>query len=324
MMSNRAFKRAAVFTDLHIGLKSNHPQHNQDCLNFVQWFVDTAREQQCDVAIVCGDYHNHRNSINILSLNYSLKCLELLNRSFSTVYFLVGNHDLYYRQNRNVNSVEFAKYLDNIVVVNDVLKVGDDVTFLPWLLDNELAICKKLNTKYVFGHLELGGFYMNSQVLMPDHGEINDTWFSGAETVFTGHFHRRQSRKNIHYIGNAFPHNYSDAGDDARGMMILEWGAQPQYITWPDQPRFRVLPLSQVIDNPAKYLARNMHARLTIDIKLSYEEANYVRDNFVSEFEMRELVMIPPSVSENNTTMFDEAAANSLVLIQLIQLSTVL
>ena len=26
----------------------------------------------------------------------------------------------------------------------------------------------------------------------------------------------------IHYLGNAFPHNYADAWDDDRGMMILD------------------------------------------------------------------------------------------------------
>ena len=31
--------------------------------------------------------------------------------------------------------------------------------------------------------------------------------------VFSGHFHRRQVKGNIHYIGNTFPHNYSDAND---------------------------------------------------------------------------------------------------------------
>ena len=30
--------------------------------------------------------------------------------------------------------------------------------------------------------------------------------------------------KNVTYMGNAFPHNYADAGDDERGMMVLEYG----------------------------------------------------------------------------------------------------
>lgn len=285
------FKRAAVFTDLHLGLKGNSPLHNEDCWKFVQWFVATAKEQNCETAIICGDYHNHRASINILSLNYSLKCLELLNSSFSQVYFIIGNHDLYYRSNRSINSVEFARYLPNITVINDVVSEGD-VTFLPWLMDDELAALKKVRTKYVFGHLELPDFYMNSQVLMPKHGEYNESWLGNVESVFTGHFHKRQQRGNITYIGNAFPHNYSDAGDDQRGMMILPWGEKPQFYSWPDQPIFRVFNLSHVLSKPEKLLFPNMSARITIDVPLKYEEANFIRETFLNDYKLREINLL--------------------------------
>lgn len=290
-MSN-LFRKAAVFTDLHIGLKSNSPQHNEDCWQFVQWFTQTALQHDCDVAIVCGDYHNHRSSINIMSLNYSLRCLDLLNRSFSQVYFIVGNHDLYYRANRSVNSVEFARYLPNIQVVNDPITVGD-VTLLPWLMDDELPQLKRIRSKYVFGHLELPDFYMNSQVLMPKHGDYNDSWLSNTDSVFTGHFHKRQTRGNITYLGNAFPHNYSDAGDDQRGMMILEWGRTPEYYSWPDQPIYRVYNLSTVLAAPEQHLFQNMSARITIDVDLKYEEANFIRETFLSDYRLREINLLP-------------------------------
>ena len=38
-MSN-LFKKAAVFTDIHFGLKSNSIQHNRDCSDFVDWFIE--------------------------------------------------------------------------------------------------------------------------------------------------------------------------------------------------------------------------------------------------------------------------------------------
>ena len=65
---------------------------------------------------------------------------------------------------------------------------------------------------------------------MPNHGELKSEHFVNQEYVFSGHFHKRQIKNKIHYIGNAFPHNYADAGDDERGMMILEFGKEPEYI----------------------------------------------------------------------------------------------
>ena len=134
-MSN-LFKKAAVMTDLHIGLKSNSIVHNEDCLNFVKWFISKAKDEGCDTAIICGDWHNHRASINIHSLHYSMQCLELLNSNFTQVFFLTGNHDLYYREKRDVHSVLWAGYLPNVHVINDIFTEGD-VTICPWLVGDE-------------------------------------------------------------------------------------------------------------------------------------------------------------------------------------------
>jgi hypothetical protein len=114
--------------------------------------------------------------------------------------------------------------------------------------------------------------------------------------VFSGHFHKRQTKGNITYIGNAFPHNYADAGDDDRGMMILEWGGKPEYHTWPDQPVYRTFKLSQIIDNPEGLLKTKMHARVTIDLPISFEEANFIKETFMPQYDLRELMLIPEKV----------------------------
>lgn len=297
-MSN-LFTKAAVCTDVHVGLKSNSVTHNEDCLNYIKWFIEQAQLHDCDTAIICGDWHNHRASINVLSLNYSMQCLELLNMAFPQVLFISGNHDLYYRENRNVNSIAWAQYLPNVRVINEITTEGD-VTLCPWLVGDEHQAVKRINTKYTFGHFELPNYYMNSMVLMPQHGEFTDSWFAGTETVFSGHFHKRQMRGNVIYLGNAFPHNYSDAGDDMRGMMVLEWGERPQFIAWPDQPTYRVYKLSDVLNNTDLLLRPNMHARVHLDITISYEEANYIRETLIPQYGLREMSLIPMKLSEDD------------------------
>jgi DNA repair exonuclease SbcCD nuclease subunit len=287
------FKKAAVMTDLHIGLKSNSIVHNEDCLNFVKWFIEKAKKEGCETAIICGDWHNHRASINIHSLHYSMQCLELLNSNFSQVFFLTGNHDLYYRDRRDVQSVAWAGYLPNVHLINDIFSEGD-VTICPWLVGDEIKQVKKIKSKYTFGHFELANFYMNAQVLMPEHeGGVTEDDLSNIEQVFSGHFHKRQARKNIWYIGNAFPHNYADAGDDARGMMVLEWGGEPVFHTWPRQPIFRVHKLSEVLENPEGLLLIDSYVRVHLDIDISYEEANFLRETFIPEHKLREMTLIP-------------------------------
>ena len=224
-MSN-LFKKAAVFTDIHFGLKSNSLIHNQDCSNFVDWFISEAKKENCETCFFLGDYNHHRANINIHTLQFGLQALEKLNNNFDTVYFIPGNHDLYYRDRRDIHSIEWAKHLPNVKIVNDFFSEGD-VVISPWLVQDDYKKIKKLTGKYMFGHFELPHFYMNAMVEMPDHGEISTNHMTHFDQVFSGHFHKRQSSKNIWYVGNAFPHNYADAGDDARGMMILEWGQDP-------------------------------------------------------------------------------------------------
>jgi DNA repair exonuclease SbcCD nuclease subunit len=286
------FKKAAVFTDVHFGAKSNSLQHNQDCSNFVDWFIEKAKAENCETCFFLGDYNHHRASINIHTLQFGLQALEKLNNSFDTVYFIPGNHDLYYRDKRDVHSVEWAKHLPNVKIINDFFVQGD-VVILPWLVQEDYKKIKKLSGKYVFGHLELPRFYMNAMVEMPDHGDINENNFTQFDKVFSGHFHKRQNRKNIYYIGNAFPHNYADAGDDARGMMILEWDKEPVFHTWPRQPVFRVHKLSDILNQPEYYLLIDSHIRVHLDIDISYEEANFLRETFIPEYKLREMTLIP-------------------------------
>ena len=74
--------------------------------------------------------------------------------------------------------------------------------------------------------------------------------------------------------------------------MIKEWGCEDQYFAWPGQPLYRVLKLSQVIDQAPKLLAPNMHVRVELDIDISYEEANFIKDTFVKDYNLREMALI--------------------------------
>ncbi len=289
------FKKAACFTDIHFGLKSGSRTHNQDCENFVSWFCDTARAQGCETAIFLGDWHHNRSTTDVSTMNYTVSNLEKLSQSFEKVYFILGNHDLFYKDKREINSIEFMRLFPNIVPIRELYTEGD-VTIMPWLIGDEWTAVKQLKSRYIFGHLELPHFYMNAMVQMPDHGQLQTGHFQNQELVFTGHFHKRQQKGNVVYIGNAFPHNYADAGDDDRGMMIMDWGGKPEYHSWPDQPIYRTYKLSQIIDTPDKLLREKMHCRVTIDLPITFEEANFIKEQFMPQYKLRELMLIPEKV----------------------------
>lgn len=313
------FKKAIAFTDIHFGNKSNSTLFNDDCLDFVNWAIEQGKEQNADTCMFLGDWHHHRAAINVATLNYSIKAIDALSKGFDQVIFIPGNHDEYYRDKRDFNSVAWIKNYSNIRIFNDVTVEGD-VAIVPWLVGDEHKTIKKLEAKYMIGHLELPHFYMNAMVQMPDVGELKDKDFQGIEHVFSGHFHKRQTRGNITYMGNAFPHNYSDAWDDDRGVMVLEWGKDPQYIAWPNAPKYKTLKLGQLLDSPEKYLLDKTYARVMLDIEVSYEEANFIRENFMNQYPIRELSLIQQKIEDttvNENVPINFESVDSIVFSQL-------
>ena len=286
------FQTAACFTDIHYGLKSNSHTHLADCHRYTDWFITEAKARGAETCIFLGDWSHQRASVNIATMNASIKDLKKLNDNFDKVYFITGNHDLYYRDKRELNSVEYARDLPNFVMVDEWFIEGD-VAIIPWLVQDEWRKIKNIKAKYMFGHLELPYFKMNAMVSMPDHGGLQSEHLTGPEYVFSGHFHKRQYKNNIHYIGNAFPHNYADAGDWERGAMFLEWGKEPIYVNWEQCPKYKTLTLSELLADHANLLDEYTYARVKLDIDISYEEANFIREQFGEQYNVREIALLP-------------------------------
>jgi len=285
------FKKVACFTDIHFGLKSNSTTHNQDCEDFVDWFIAKAKEQGCETCIFLGDWHHNRNSINLITLDTSQRCLEKLGAAFDQFFWFPGNHDLFYKDKRTIHSSAFGRHIPGVTVVDGITTI-DDVTLVPWLVGDEWKDMKKLKSRYVFGHFELPSFYMNAMVQMPDHGELQRSDLSSPEYVFSGHFHKRQHNGNVVYIGNAFPHNFADAWDDDRGMMTLEWGGKPEYFEWSDAPKYRSISLSDLIDRQDEIMKSKMYFKVNLNIDISYEEANFLKETFIAQYDIREISLI--------------------------------
>ena len=86
------FKKLAVFTDIHFGLKSNSKLHNDDCEEFVDWYIDLAKQHGCETGMFCGDWHHNRNSVNITTMDASIRSLEKIGKSnYKTLSSLFEN-----------------------------------------------------------------------------------------------------------------------------------------------------------------------------------------------------------------------------------------
>ena len=290
-MSTKLFEKVVVFTDIHFGLRHNAREHNQDCLDFLDWLIEQARLRGAESCIFMGDWHHHRSNINILTLDYTMQALRKLNASFKKTYVMVGNHDLFYREKREIHSMVVGSEFPNIVLVNEPI-VLDDVALIPWLVEDEWKDVANIKSKYLFGHLELPGFKMNAMVEMPDNGELNSTHFEHQDYVFSGHFHKRQTKGKVNYIGNPFGHNYSDVWDFERGGLFLEWDKEPEFLDYEEGPRFISINLTALLANPDIYLKPKTYLQVTLDADITYEEASFLRETFLDQYNVREFKLI--------------------------------
>ena len=198
-------------------------------------------------------------------MKYSLDGLRKLNNAFEKVYFILGNHDLFYRETRDVNSVEFAKELPNIILIDSVLT--GVMSHLLVGFDDEWKKIPKIKSKYMFGHFELPTFKLNAREReMPDKDGLKSEMFTNQEFVFSGHFHHRQVKDNVIYTDNAFPHNFSDSWDDEKLIFLGK-----RILCGSDAPKYKTITLSSLLENPEKYLLPKTNARVSLDIDISYE-----------------------------------------------------
>lgn len=283
------FNKAVVFTDSHFGRSGDDPVANQDNLQFITWMIDRAKSWGAETCLFLGDYYDNRHAIHLSSMNAALHGLEMLSAAgFKRTIFLKGNHDIGRRTNRDVSSINFAKHLPNIQIINDPL-VCDDVVLLPWLVEDELHWVDQYQGRYLFGHFETIGAMMNSKVACTGGAHaIEAASFAHHDSAYSGHFHKRQELKNVFYIGSIMPFNFSDAGDTERGIMLLQWGKEPIFEAWPEQPLYKAVNLSTVLDH-GDWLKPNTTLRLTVDIPMQHEESEEVRDHLMRLYNLRKV-----------------------------------
>ncbi len=152
---------------------------------------------------------------------------------------------------------------------------------------------------------------MNGSYEMPrrrDSVTIDD--LGGPRYVFSGHFHARQTRigkggTTFEYIGNCFPHDFSDAGDTARGVMVIEAGGTPKYFDWPDAPTYHRVPVSRLVD-VLPTLGRRATVRATPDVELSQDDRTDVIAEVTGSYELRSFTIEPITASvQHSVTSWD-------------------
>ena len=281
--------KLAFFTDIHFGARNNSDQHNQDNLNFIDWFIEKVKEEKASHIAFLGDFFENRNAINVRTLRYGTLACRKLNELGIPIIFIIGNHDLYHRGNREIFSTDMFKDLNNFHLVAQPEELNKDLFVAPYLFKDEYPnLSAEINShKYVLGHFEFRDFVVTGADRKMDHGP-DASLFTGPKYIFSGHFHKRQANKNIIYIGNTFPTNFGDAGDKERGCAFLNVADDDVYFCdWEDAPLFFKTRLSQVLAGDMDFPPKS-RVRCLLDVDIGYSDVQGLREEMIETLQLRE------------------------------------
>lgn len=270
--------KIALFSDLHLGVKGDSQEWHQIALTWVKSFVQDLKSKNIKDIFFLGDWFNNRTAICVSTLHQTTQILDEL-KDFN-LYIFPGNHDLFFSKDSSVSSVSIFKGYPNITYIDDITKVSignEDITLCPWGL-NPLDD-KVDSTKYLFGHLEINTFQMNSSEQLCEDGLKLSDLLKKFNYIFSGHFHKAQKRVystgTIQYIGNPFQINYGEAEDD-KGYTILDLDTgKYTFVKNKISPRFIKLTLSKLItlkyENLPVFIKDNF-IRLSVDKNITVED----------------------------------------------------
>lgn len=273
--------KVAIFSDLHLGIYGNSELWHSVALDWVDWIVKDLNDKNIQDIFFLGDFFHNRTEISVQTLHVASKILEKL-ESFNVI-MIVGNHDAYYKNRADVHSLGLIHGHDNITIVDKTteMEMGDKkMLFVPW---NQSLPDGKWD--YIFGHFEILNFKMNNLKVCDKGLNAMDFLASRTDTVFSGHFHHRNTRKynegQIHYVGNTFGMDFSDV-DNEKGYYILELdNGQLEFITNTQSPKFKKILLSK-IKSYTKGDIKGNNVKLIIDIEMSDSQYEKIRTYILS------------------------------------------
>ena len=229
MPRKKTDNRVALLTDTHFGVRKGSQIFHEYFERFYRdTFFPTLRDRGIDTIIHLGDVFDVRKGIDYWSLEWAKRVVfqPALDAGIE-FHIIVGNHDAFYKQSLKINSPELnLTEFPNIHVYSEpqTAKVkGTDVFFIPWICDDNADLFleqrDQSKAKVAMGHLEIAGFYANSNFQV-QHG-LDHNVLSQFNQVFSGHFHKKNSSGNITYLGNTYQLYWNDEGD-TRGFHIYD------------------------------------------------------------------------------------------------------
>lgn len=210
--------KIGIVGDLHIGVQENNFNFIDYQTESLKWVYQTFKEQGIKHIIFLGDIFDKRKHI-------TFKTLKLLNETFGDPdfehYCIAGNHDCYYKDTNEINSLDLLledfAYVKKVTQEPETITIGGtDFLFVPWInktnYETTLKKIKESKAKVAFAHLDLSGFEL-IRGIVSTHDSLDVKYLDKFDKVFTGHYHNKSEKGNITYLGSLCEQTWNDVNE---------------------------------------------------------------------------------------------------------------
>jgi DNA repair exonuclease SbcCD nuclease subunit len=222
--------KIALITDQHFGVR-NDALHVLDFYEkfYKDVFFPRIKEEKVDAVLMLGDTFDRRKYLNFNTLKRAKEMFfDPLAYMGIDVHILAGNHDTYFKNTNEVNSVDLLlkEYSSSFNVIDHPTEIyvgPHKICMMPWICaenyDDSMQTLKETDATICCGHFEIAGFAMYRG--MPSEEGLDRGMFRKFNYTFSGHYHHKSSDGGIHYLGNPYELTWQDY-NDSRGFHILD------------------------------------------------------------------------------------------------------
>ena len=224
--------KIALLNDTHFGARNDSPAFLEYFMRFYnEQFFPYLEKNNIKTLIHLGDVTDRRKFINFKTAHaFRQKFMKRLWEMKVDTHIIVGNHDTYFKNTNEVNSVsELCTTYDGVnepwIYTNpkEVELGGCRMLFLPWICDDNyeesIYAIDNSTSEICMGHLEIKGFEMQKGIV--NEQGLEKSQFKRFEKVISGHFHKKSDNGHIYYLGAQYEQTWSDY-KDPKGFHIFD------------------------------------------------------------------------------------------------------
>lgn len=186
-------------------------------MDYITYLQEFCKENDIKDIIIAGDIFEKSAKIQndaFLPLFFKFKALKTQGLNVITI---LGNHDIFSVDNDSLVETfcEFGKVVKNF---EQIELGGRKIDLLPYTKNPDDV---PDGGDLLITHLSIADFQFDNKYHVNEKAGMSRKLFSDYNKVFSGHFHRPQSKGNIIFIGSPYQMNFGEIGQK-KGFIVLD------------------------------------------------------------------------------------------------------